>query len=195
VKTEAQTGMTFGMKVNGDYTENMSACQYIVRLKFEWGCPRQASMFGAAFSLIENVENIIQERFLTPSLIVGYAAVTIPVVSRLIVIIQLIVLALFRIRVVLWISRGYCGAAAVRPLDDFVQFTPVEPDPAALRTIVDLDILAFRNLQIYSFTYRAEHKISFLTTSSVNRNFSDVKTRKPPLNLRGSLDLSSQKSC
>lgn len=41
-------------------------------------------------------------------------------------------------------TRLVCGT----PLDDLVEFTPIEPDPAAAGAIVDLDALAIRHDEI-----------------------------------------------
>jgi hypothetical protein len=132
------------------------------------------------YNLIENVENFVEERFLTPPLVVGYAAVTISVVSGFIAIIQVVVLALFRIGAVPRISLLNPGRA-VGPLDDFVQFTPVEPDSSALRTVVNFDILSFSNLKIY-ITYWATHALIPFTyiTLFVVSNLSDLKRENRP---------------
>jgi hypothetical protein len=44
-------------------------------------------------------------------------------------------------------------------LDNFVQFAAVQPHPAALRSIVDLDTLEFAYDQLH-LTYRAFHSIA-----------------------------------
>ncbi len=52
--------------------------------------------------------------------------------------------------------------ARVRALQDLVQFTPIQPDTATLRAIVDLDTIAFRQCQCRSVNW-AVHR--YLHTS------------------------------
>jgi hypothetical protein len=44
-----------------------------------------------------------------------------------------------------------------RAIDEFVEFTTIQPDPPALRTIVDFNALALRHDQFYTFTDRTIH--------------------------------------
>jgi hypothetical protein len=45
--------------------------------------------------------------------------------------------------------RGWwCCKGADGPLDDFIEFTAVQPDAPALRAVIDLDPLPFRHDQI-----------------------------------------------
>jgi hypothetical protein len=53
------------------------------------------------------------------------------------------------------LSVGICFN--VRPLDDFFQFTSVEPDSAALRTVIDFYSLTLGYFEVQSCAYRAFH--------------------------------------
>jgi hypothetical protein len=53
------------------------------------------------------------------------------------------------------LSIGICFN--VRPFDDFFQFPTVEPDSAALRTVIDFNSLTFGYFEVQSCAYRAFH--------------------------------------
>jgi hypothetical protein len=52
-------------------------------------------------------------------------------------------------------SVGICRN--VRPFDDFFQFPSVEPDPTALRTVIDFYSLTFGSFEVQSCAYWAFH--------------------------------------
>ena len=63
--------------------------------------------------------------------------------------------------------NGWWRQFAQAALDDLVEFSPIQPDPAALRTVIDFNTLTFCHEQISGGTNWTFHAFPFLQATSV----------------------------
>ncbi|SDX31739.1 hypothetical protein SAMN05443573_12154 [Celeribacter indicus] len=83
------------------------------------------------------------------SAVAGIMARVVPVTTRPTTVIAVAIITIPGALIVArWLCPPGCGHFDRAALDDLVQLTPVQPDAAALRAIVDLYALAVRHYQI-----------------------------------------------